>query len=199
VTRPWVVAVLLWPVVGCSLPFGSAPPPRPDEAPGQLIARAETLALNGDYRGAEAAYRRVLDDPQPGRAAEQALLGLGRLAVAPENPDRDYAEAHRHFDRFVRDFPDSAWADDARAWRAVLAAFLALQEEAAGTRRDIEQVRRDAEQEIERLLRDAQRARQESQEQRRDARRAREETDEMRRDLERLKQLELELERQRRR
>jgi tetratricopeptide (TPR) repeat protein len=159
-------------LAGCGLPGARRQAERTD-----LVARADTLARAGDFRTAEATYRRVVDaathDAPADPVRDRALLGLGRLYVAPDNPERDYRQAYQHFDRLARERPDSPAAVEARAWRDLLAS--------AQRQRD-----------------EAMRARQEAQRLRQELRRAREEIEAFRRDLDRLKRIELDLERQRR-
>lgn len=140
----------------------------------QLVARAEDLSRAGKYPEAEQTYRQVVDQSATDSPADRALYGLARLQVAPDNPTRDYRQAQGTFERLLREHPQSSWSPEARAWRDALAALQAQREEALAARREAERFRQDAL----RSRQDAQRIRQ---------------------DLERLKQLELELERQRRR
>jgi tetratricopeptide (TPR) repeat protein len=93
--------------------------------PAREVARADELARAGAFREAEEAYRRVLDAPPRAGTTDRALLGLARLAATPENADRDPTQARALLDRLVREYPDSAWAADARAWRSLLDALVA--------------------------------------------------------------------------
>jgi tetratricopeptide (TPR) repeat protein len=176
VTARWQRGVLGLGLVlaGCGLPGAL----RREEGTADLIARADTLARSGDFRTAEATYRQVLDMPsrdgRPDPARDRAVLGLGRLYVAPDNPGRDYRQAYQQFDRLARERPDSPEAAEARAWREVLDAAQRQREEALRARQEAERLRREL-------------------------RRSREEVDAFRQDLDRLKRLELDLERQRRR
>jgi tetratricopeptide (TPR) repeat protein len=159
-------------LAGCGLPG----PGRQEERTADLVARADTLARSGDFKAAEAAYRRVLDTPRrdvpPDR--DRALLGLGRLYVAPDNPGRDYRQAYQQFERLAREHPDSPAAAEARAWRDVLGAAQRQREDAARARQETERLRQEL-------------------------KRARQEAEAIRQDLDRLKRIELDLERQRRR
>lgn len=111
----------------------------------RLIARAEEMVQAGDYRGAQAAYRKVLEDyPEP-PFADHALFGLARLFVAAENPDRNYRLAYQHFGRLLTDYPESRWAREARAWREVLATLLTQREEAERARQEAHRLQQDLE------------------------------------------------------
>lgn len=138
------------------------------------VLQAEELVRAGEYRGALEAYRRALNDSPRNAAAERALIGLAGLYVTPENPHRDYRRALETFERLLKEYPESASVDEARAWRELLSAFLAQRDEAERARQEADRARQEVE-------------------------RARQEMQRVRQDLERLKQVELELERQRRR
>ncbi len=139
-----------------------------------MIARAEEMARAGDYRGAQEAYQRAINDFPKDSSTDQALFGLARLYVAVDNPGRDYRRAHENFERLLKEFPQSARVEEARAWRQLLSALLSQREEAEKARQEVQRVREEAE-------------------------KARQEVQRIRQDLERLKQIEIELERQRRR
>lgn len=120
-------------VAGCSLPL-----PRPAED--RWITRAEEMVRVGDYRGAHEAYGRALSEKS---TTDRALFGLARLYVAPDNPNRDYRRAYEHVERLLREFPHSAWAPEARAWRELLAAFLGQKEAAERARQEVQRIRQD--------------------------------------------------------
>jgi len=94
-----------------------------------LVKEADALAAARAYPAAsrlyEDAIRRFPGDPVQGRA----LYGLGRLLVLADNPSRSYSRALSYFDRLLREHPDSPHASDARAWRGLLAAYLARAQE----------------------------------------------------------------------
>lgn len=183
-----IVGALALVLAGCSLPVMRSEQDR-------WVIQAEELARAGEYRGALETYRRALDNSTRNAATERALVGLARLYVAPENPHRDYRRALETFDRLLKEYPESASVGEARAWRELLSTFLGQREEVERTRQEAERAR----QESQRQRDEAERARQEVQRQRDEIERARQEVQRIRQDLERLKQIELELERQRRR
>ena len=108
-----------------------------------MIAGAEEMARAGDYRGAQEAYRRALSDSTKRSFADRALYGLARLYVAPDNSNRDYRRAYEHFERLLREFPQSAWAPEARAWRELLSFSLSQREEAERARQEVQRIRQD--------------------------------------------------------
>lgn len=107
----------------------------------QLLNRADTLARNGDHAGARALYEQVIQDYPGSPLTPQALFRLARLEVTPDSPLRNYRQAHAHFDRLVKEYPDSAYAADARAWRETLGQLLAREQEAARIRQDMERLK----------------------------------------------------------
>ena len=142
-------------LTGCSLPFT-----RQHRDAEQWVVRAEAMTQTGNYPEAHAAYGRALNASAKNGPTDRVLFGLARLYTMPENPNRDYRRAYEHLERLLKEHPQSQRVGEARAWRDLLATFLAQREEMARLRQDVQRIRQD---------------------------------------LERLKQLELELERQRRR
>lgn len=186
--RARVLAALVLLLAGCSFHVTRSEQDR-------LVLQAQELVRAGEYGGALEAYRRALDDSLKNSVTEQALLGLARLYVTPENPHRDYRRALEVFDRLLREYPESARAGEARAWRELLSAFLSQRDEAERVRQEVERTRQETEQ----ARREGERWRQEAERARQEVERTRQEVQRIRQDLERLKQIELELERQRRR
>lgn len=191
-------------LTGCSLPLTRQIQER--HQAGQWLARAEETVRAGRYQEAEDTYQRLLEGHPSAPPADRARFGLARLHTLPENPNRDYQQAYQHFDRLLREFPDSQWADEARAWRELLAALLAQREEVADAHRRMERLREQAEhalREIDRVRKDVERERRRHREEvaqtRREVERTRREAERVQQDLERLKTMEVELERQSRR
>lgn len=92
--------------------------------------------------GARALYEQVVQEYPESAWAPQTLFRLARLEVSPESPLRNYRQAHDHFDRLVKDYPDSPYAADAQAWRDTLGQLLAREQEAARIRQDMERLKR---------------------------------------------------------
>lgn len=108
----------------------------------QLVNRADGLAQDGDHAGARGLYEQVVQEYPASPWAPTALFRLARLEVSPGSPVRNYRQAHEHFDRLVKDYPDSQYAADARAWRDTLGQLLAREQEAARIRQDMERLKR---------------------------------------------------------
>ncbi len=108
----------------------------------QLVNRADGLAQDGDHAGARVLYEQVVQEYPTSPWAPTALFRLARLEVFPGSPVRNYRQAHEHFDRLVKDYPDSQYDADARAWRDTLGQLLAREQEAARIRQDMERLKR---------------------------------------------------------
>ncbi|MBI3625274.1 MAG: tetratricopeptide repeat protein [Candidatus Rokubacteria bacterium] len=108
----------------------------------QLVNRADGLAQDGDHAGARVLYEQVVQEYPTSPWAPTALFRLARLEVSPGSPVRNYRQAHEHFDRLVKDYPDSQYDADARAWRDTLGQLLAREQEAARIRQDMERLKR---------------------------------------------------------
>jgi hypothetical protein len=214
------VALLL--TVACA----SRPPAvdRPVSVDGavRLVTEAQAYSALGRHATARRLFELVVDRFASSPVHDQALFGLARGFVLAENPDRDFERAHIYFDRLAREHPNSAYAADAAAWRDLLAAYLTHVQELELQRRDLDRTREEVEQgrrdldrttqELERERRDLDRTRQDVERrrrdldrlthdlerQRRDLERVTQELERRRRDLELLRQIDVEMERQRR-
>ena len=167
--------------------------PPPDDA-AVKVRDAEALVRVGQYLGATRLLDEVARRPPTTPAHDRALLALGRLLVLADNPGLDYRQATRYFDRLLRDHPESPYATDARAWRDLLTAHLALSQELRARSQELEARTQELEARTQEL-----RARSQELETRTQELRVR--TQELRarmQDLERLKRLDVELERPKR-
>lgn len=91
-------------------------------APGRKLAAAKDLYEAGKYSGAAAAYRKILQEG-PAPAASEARFGLAATLAAGDNPQRNYAQALREFEEFLKLHPAHPKARQARDWRQVLRAL----------------------------------------------------------------------------
>jgi hypothetical protein len=107
----------------------------------RLVVQAEVAARARDTRRARDLYQEVLRN-DPGDALEpRALYGLALLHVDPDSRVRDYATARRLFGQLASRHPDSAWAREARAWRATLDDLFRQETEAARLRGDMDRLK----------------------------------------------------------
>jgi len=192
-----LLALLGFLVTGCSS-LSLAPHVERYQA-GQRLARADELASAGRYQDARDTYAGLLEAFPTFPSADHALFGLGRLHTRPDNPNRDYQQAYRFFDRLVTEFPQSQRAEEARAWRELLAAFLARGDALATSQREAERLRQEAEQARRRHRDEVAHGRRERDRLRQEAEQARRTAQRLEQNLDQLKEMEIDLERQRRR
>ena len=116
------------------------------------VRRAEDLAHAGRYTEAREAYERALAAAPGGEAARRGLLGLARLYVLADNPQRDYGRAGEYFERLGATL--NASPAEALAWRDLLAVVVIQRRRLDEARRDAEKLRQDTQrlrQDLERL------------------------------------------------
>ena len=91
----------------------------------RLVREADAQIQAGSWsravRTLEDVVRRYPDAP----IHDEALYHLARALVLGANGGREYRQAAGHLDRLLREHPTSPYAPDARAWRAVLVAYVA--------------------------------------------------------------------------
>jgi hypothetical protein len=95
----------------------------PPDAGEGLVRLAESWAESGSHDKAVALFEEVSKDPHS-PVADRALLGLTRSLCNPEYIRHDYRQAYLVADRLVREYPDSQYAVEARAWRELLLGYL---------------------------------------------------------------------------
>ena len=107
----------------CSHAMGPRPILPPSEAD-RLVRAADAQIRAG--RPSEAVP--ILDDVvrrfPDASVHDQALYESARALVLSANGSREYRRAAAQLDRLLREHPTSAYTPDAKAWRAVLNAFL---------------------------------------------------------------------------
>lgn len=81
---------------------------------------ARKLLAQGDIEGALKESQKLLAVSGMNPPADEALFTMGLANIHHKNPKRDYRQAMELFDRLVRDFPQSALADQAMTWIGVL-------------------------------------------------------------------------------
>jgi len=91
-------------------------------APGRKLAAANGLYEAGKYGGAAAAYRKIFQEAS-GPAAAEARFGLAATLAAGDNPQKNYAQALRAFEEFLKLHPGHPKARQARDWQQVLRAL----------------------------------------------------------------------------
>ncbi len=111
-----LIALSLW---GCGLFVH----PEPVEDQAQVaVARARRLLSQQDFDAAAKESQRALTLARNRPPADEALFHLGLIAATTANPKRDSRLAAGYFTRVIREYPQSPWVDQAKAWVGVLQA-----------------------------------------------------------------------------
>lgn len=98
-------------------------PPEREEDQAQLaVARARRLLTQQDFDGAAKENQRAITLAHNRPPADEALFHLGLLSAMVANPKRDNRVAAGYFNRVIREYPQSQWVDQAKAWVGVLQA-----------------------------------------------------------------------------
>jgi outer membrane protein assembly factor BamD (BamD/ComL family) len=122
VRRPWLLCVLIA-LSACS-PTPLMPMTPSSEAE-RLIREADAQIEAGNWSKAVRILEDVVRRYPDARAHDEALYHLARALVLGADGAREYRQAAGHLDRLLREHPKSPYAPDARAWRAVLVAYVA--------------------------------------------------------------------------
>ena len=134
---------------------------------------------DGIAGGGQASTVSEISGPARDAARERADYQLALSQVNSPSGPQDYRVAQLAFERFLAEYPNSEWEQDARAWRAVLSELSARQADTARLRSETRRLKTDLQgREIE-------------------ATRLKEETAKLKADLQRLKQIDLDFERKR--
>ncbi len=106
-------------LVGCGL-FAR---PEPEEDQAQVaVTRARRLLSQQDFDGAAKENQRAITLARNRPPVDEALFQLGLIAATVANPKRDNKAATAYFNRVIREYPQSPWVDQAKAWIGVLQA-----------------------------------------------------------------------------
>jgi len=115
-----VLGVIL--VTGCaSCPPSGGGASQSAPAPQRAIGRGEYAKLLADNR-------RLLEKCKRSTGCDVALFNLGFVHASPQSPYYDPPKAVQYFDELLKKYPRSSWANEARAWRALLHENVALEE-----------------------------------------------------------------------
>jgi hypothetical protein len=83
---------------------------------------------DGNYARFLAENRQLLERCQGGMECEVALFNLGFVHAYPPSPYHDPGKALQYFDNLIKKYPQTPWAFQGRAWRALLTTNLASEE-----------------------------------------------------------------------
>jgi hypothetical protein len=149
----WRILSLLLLLPACSAWWAAAPMdrPLPDDTE-RLVRRAEAAARRGDHAEATWLFEEAVR-PAHSAYGDRALIGLTRLLVLPEYVGQDYDRAARMAERLVREYPDSPYTAEARAWEDLLAAYLSRSRELEHLERELDESLRELDRRGEELAR----------------------------------------------
>jgi len=83
---------------------------------------------SSEYAQFLADHRRMLEQCQQGTGCEIALFNLGFVHAYPQSPYYDPPKALQYFDELLKKYPQTPWAFEGRAWRALINENLASEE-----------------------------------------------------------------------
>jgi hypothetical protein len=115
-----VLSGLLW-LAGCASVPPASDKPRVAFPPQQVME-------GGDYAGFLAKNRRLLERCAGGTECDVVLFNLGFVHAYPQSPYHDPNKALQYFNDLIKKYPQTPWAFEGRAWRALLTENLALEE-----------------------------------------------------------------------
>jgi hypothetical protein len=113
--------ILLLTLGGCGWFSGFQPRQEANPA-GQALARAKRLFSQQDFEAAIKENQRVITLANNRPPADEAIFNLGVITATVANPKRDSRLAAGYFNRVIREYPQSAWVDQAKSWVGVLQA-----------------------------------------------------------------------------
>ena len=83
---------------------------------------------DGNYARFLAENHQLLERCQGGTGCEVALFNLGFVHAYPPSPYHDPSKALQYFDDLIKKYPQTPWAFEGLAWRALLTANLVSEE-----------------------------------------------------------------------
>lgn len=86
----------------------------------QHLQLAQTLLARGDYEESLRESQKVLNLIKDQSPADAAVFHMGLVYAHPRNPKKDNKRAIGFFSRVIKNYPDSAWTEQAKIWVGVL-------------------------------------------------------------------------------
>jgi len=87
------------------------------------LQRSEELLAEGNYIGALAENRKILASADKNLPKDEALYNIGLIYAHYKNPQRDYKQSIKTFNKLIHDYPRSSFAEQARVWSELLQAI----------------------------------------------------------------------------
>lgn len=109
--------------------------------PAKDLDEAALLARENKFQEAAAVYQKIqMQSPQTPGAAE-AEYEAALLHASPDNPQKDYAQATRLLENFLKQHPNNRRVHDARVWISLLKNIQDLKKENEHLSTNIEQLK----------------------------------------------------------
>jgi len=86
----------------------------------EYLILAQNLMARGDYEGSLRESQKVMDLLKDQPPADTAIFNMGLIYAHPKNPKKDNKRAIYFFNRVIKGYPDSPWAEQAKIWVGVL-------------------------------------------------------------------------------
>jgi tetratricopeptide (TPR) repeat protein len=160
----------------------------------EMLTQAHQLLARADYEGSLNAFQNVIVLAKDQPPADAAVYYIGVVEAHPQNPRKNRQKALGSFERVLTQYPESVFAEPAKAWIGVLA-------EIDTTKLEIERTKLEAEkskQEIEKSRLAAERSKQEAEKARLELERSRQEIEKAKQLIEKSKQVDIQIENKRR-
>jgi TolA-binding protein len=103
------------------------------------LGSIDGLIIQGDFEGAMKENLNILSRSPKTPPGDAALMNLGLINAHYANPKKDYKKALGFFMRVDKEFPGSAFVEEAKIWVGVLQAF----EKSKQVDLDIEEKKKD--------------------------------------------------------
>ena len=160
----------------------------------EALIRGQQLLARGDYQGSLNTFQDVIAIAKDQPPADAANFHVGVVLAHPQNPRKDRQKALGSFQLVLTQFPESRFAEPAKAWIGIL-------NEIDATNRQFERTKIEAEQskqEVEKSRLAAERSKQEAEKSRLELERSRQEFEKAKQLIEKSKQVDIQIEKKRR-
>ncbi len=110
--------------------------------PEREFQAASTSVQEKKFQKAIVAYRKIAADAPASDLAADSLYAVALIHTHPDNPQRDYAQALRAFEEFLKHAPGDRRAIEVHSWIALLRKVQDLKKENESLLMSIEQLKR---------------------------------------------------------
>jgi tetratricopeptide (TPR) repeat protein len=86
----------------------------------EYLIRSKKLLAQGNYEGAIAENHKVLSLSDRRSMKDEALFNLGLIYAHFRNPQKDIEKSLEYFKRLIKNYPKSAFVEQAKIWVAIL-------------------------------------------------------------------------------